>query len=208
MEPVQPRVPCVSRCSNCKLPKVETQRKAYTSPRSGFRPLAVCSPHNFELAQDYGAETCFDYRSPSCASDIKTYTKGNLKFVLDCITEVSSTTICYQAIGRAGGLYVALEIAQESILATRKTVKPNMVLAIAIFGKPILLDGGYARGPDPELRVFGRKWFEDVQHLLDQGKIRPHPVKIMSGGWDGILKALDSMRYRKVSGEKLVFKIE
>jgi hypothetical protein len=38
--------------------------------RSNLIPIATCSPRNFDLVTDYGAEIAFDYRTPTCAEDI------------------------------------------------------------------------------------------------------------------------------------------
>jgi len=70
---------------------------------SGLRPIATCSPKNFELVKSFGADAVFDYRSPSCIASIKENTRGNLKYVLDCISEPETTAFCYSCIGRAGG---------------------------------------------------------------------------------------------------------
>ena len=38
--------------------------------RSGYIPIATCSPHNFDLAKSRGAEEVFDYRAPNLAQTI------------------------------------------------------------------------------------------------------------------------------------------
>jgi NADPH:quinone reductase-like Zn-dependent oxidoreductase len=47
--------------------------------------LATASPKHHSLLSSYGAKHCFDYRSPSVASDILAAAGGNVSFVLDCI---------------------------------------------------------------------------------------------------------------------------
>ena len=86
-------------------------------------------------------------------------------------------------------------------------MKPDFVMGITMLGKRIALDRGYAREPDPEMREFGEKWFRQVQKMVDEGKIKSHPVRVMGGGFAGILKGLDLLRSRTVSGEKLVYRI-
>lgn len=56
-----------------------------------------------------GCTAAFDYHTPTCASDILAATKGELKFVLDCITTTDSMKLCYEAIGSAGGRYISLD---------------------------------------------------------------------------------------------------
>ena len=156
--------------------------------------------------KSYGAEEAFDYKSPTCATDIRTYTRNSLRYVLDTVAEAETMKLCYAAIGRAGGKYTALELYSED-LATRKMVKPDWVMGIEMLGKKIALEYGYAREPNAELRVFGEKWFRQVQRMVDEGRIRSHPVRVMGGGFEGILQGLDLMRNRTVSGEKLVYQI-
>ncbi|MCJ1406593.1 hypothetical protein MMC19_000659 [Ptychographa xylographoides] len=173
---------------------------------SGLRPLTTCSPKNFALVKSYGAEEAFDYKSPTCATDIRAYTKNTLSYALDCITEANTMQICYAAIGRAGGRYTGLEPYPE-LQHTRKAVKPDWVMALTIYGKKVALDGVYGRDACPEDRIFGRKWFATVQKLLDQGKLRSHPIKIGSGAFEGVLEGVDQMRKRTISGEKLVYRV-
>ena len=156
--------------------------------------------------KSYGAEEAFDYNSPTCAEDIKLYTKNSLKYVLDVITETKTMKLCYAAIGRAGGKHTGLEYVNEGLaLSMRRTVKSDWVIGLTLPGKGVALPGGYGSEPDPECREFGRKWFEAMQRLLDNGKIRSHPPCIMPGRFQGILEGVEMMRRREVSGEKLVY---
>lgn len=43
--------------------------------------------------------------------------------------------------------------------------------------------------------------------LLEQGKIQPHPHRVKEGGLEGILQGLQDLREKKVSGEKLVYRV-
>ncbi|KAI1323051.1 hypothetical protein F5Y16DRAFT_19975 [Xylariaceae sp. FL0255] len=53
----------------------------------GLHRLAVCSRRSTPLAVEYGAEMTFDYESPTCATDIKSYTKRRLGHVLDIVVD-------------------------------------------------------------------------------------------------------------------------
>jgi hypothetical protein len=52
-------------------------------------------------------------------------------------------------------------------------------------GKPIGWPPPLQRDADSSLREFAKAWFATVQHLLDQGKLKPHPLRLMSGGVGG-----------------------
>jgi hypothetical protein len=45
--------------------------------------------------------------------------------------------------------------------------------------------------------------------LLEQGKVKVHRPSInkYGKGFEGVLKGMDAMRHKKVSGEKLVFTV-
>lgn len=102
--------------------------------RSGLLPMAICSPRNYDLVKSYGAVEAFDYNSPSCASDIRTYTKNSLRYALDTITNAASMKLCYTAIGRAGGKYNALDLLPDQS-SMRNTVKADWVMSITLSGK-------------------------------------------------------------------------
>ena len=161
------------------------------------------------MVESYGAEKAFDYSSPTCAEDIRSYTKNTLQYVIDIIAEVKTTRHCYAAIGRAGGRYVGFElIPDELVKDMRKTVKPDWVLGIAMSGSEIAIGGGYGSKADPELRVFGCEWFRRVEALIHNGKIRSHPVSLQKGGLVAVIAGVQRMQRREVFGEKLVFRLE
>ncbi|KAG6364986.1 hypothetical protein INS49_006591 [Diaporthe citri] len=172
---------------------------------AGLRPIATCSPANFELATRFGAEMIFDYRSPTCAENIRAYTGNQLEYALDCVTQADTTQMCYASLGRAGGRYVALEPFRDSIAQSRSaTVEASWLMVLTIFGGQVALDGDYYRDTSPEDRKVGAELFAVVQGLLDRGLIDPHPVKVMPGGWHGVVEAVDTIRKQPQSGHKLV----
>lgn len=173
---------------------------------SGHKPIAVCSTKNFDLVRSYGAVKCFDYHAPTCAQDIRAYTKNTLAYILDPITEPKTTELCYAAMGRAGGKYCTLEAYAEEF-CTRKVVQPELVMGMAILGGRIALDYGYESEADPEKRVFGIGWYEEMQQLLDSGRLRNHPVRSFPGGYEGIMKGLQLLKTKQVSGEKLIVRL-
>ncbi|KUI71840.1 Enoyl reductase LovC [Cytospora mali] len=65
---------------------------------------------------------------PTCAADIRAHTRNSLRLVLDCIMTTDTMRLCYAAMGRAGGRYVALEPYSEAVAATRAVVRPDWIL--------------------------------------------------------------------------------
>ena len=153
--------------------------------------------------KSYGAVEVFDYNSSSCASDVRAYTKNSLRYVLDTITNPTTTKLCYAAIGQAGGKYSALDLLPE-VPDLRRTVRADWVMGITLSGKEIALGNGYEREPNLDHFKFGQKWFRTVQNLLDEGKLKPHPMRAAESGFEGILQGLDILRTQAISGQKLV----
>ncbi|CZR58351.1 related to toxD gene [Phialocephala subalpina] len=171
---------------------------------AGLIPIATCSRRSSEMVKSFGAEEVFDYNDPNCAADIRAYTKNSLKYVLDCIATSSTIKLCYAAIGRLGGKYTALEMPPLAA-GLRQNIKLDRILGMMVLGKEIELSEGYHRPADPECHAFGLKWYKLVQELIDEGKLRPHPYKVMDGGFEGILEGLDLLREGKNQGTKLVY---
>ncbi|KAH8596198.1 putative zinc-binding dehydrogenase family oxidoreductase [Bisporella sp. PMI_857] len=137
------------------------------------------------LLKHIGVDAVFDYNSPTCVDDIRAYTKKSLRHALDTMTDL------YPEFGH-----------------TRQTVKPEMLMGLAIGGGKIALDRGYQSDPNPQFRKFGKRWFRTIQGLSDDGKIIPHPIKLVPGKFEGILEGLEILERRGVSGEKMVVSIE
>ncbi|KAK4206769.1 major facilitator superfamily domain-containing protein [Rhypophila decipiens] len=174
---------------------------------SGAGVIAVCSPHNFGLVKGYGADFVFDYADPETPSRIRQVTNGELEYGLDVIADTESVGTCQAAISRYGGILTVLEKydwAQEQSSLRRKTVDVRFPLALEIFGKELKLSNGYERPSSEERRKEARKWFEVYQRLLDEGKLRPHPVKVLESGWQSILDGLGVLKSGSVSGYKIV----
>ncbi|CAG8973050.1 hypothetical protein HYALB_00010824, partial [Hymenoscyphus albidus] len=169
----------------------------------GHIPLTTCSPANFGLVKSRGAEVVWDYKSPTCAQDIKEYTGDELELILDPMTEAKTQRLCYQAMGRGGGRYIALEVWQD-MNHTRESIEPTFIMGCSIIGNPIPLGNGYGSEADPEKRVFGIKYYRDIQKLFDARKLVPHPTRIIPGEWQGVLDGIELLKSRSISAEKLV----
>ncbi|KAJ5682113.1 Polyketide synthase enoylreductase [Penicillium maclennaniae] len=173
----------------------------------GHRVITTCSPRNFELVKSYGADLVFDYKSPTCAQDIRSATKNALRHVLDPFAESKTVRLCQDAIGRTGGRYCALE-QYTAELISRKTVKHELVMGGAIAGKGVDLPVPYGIPPRPEIGEWARPWYRTLQTLIDTGKLRPCPQSVLPGRFDGILKGLEMLKRGDVSGKKLIVSLE
>jgi aspyridone synthetase trans-acting enoyl reductase len=185
----------------------ESVNSIYKVPiSSGLAVIATCSPHNFDLVKSLGATAVFDYRSQSCAKDIRDFSKDSLSIVLDCITDATTMKICYEAMGSCGGKYTGLD-AFPMRIHTRNDITPHWIFVATMFGEPLDMKGPYKRRARRQDVTFVTDWFVTVQDLLDNGLLKPHPIRVMPGGLGRVAEGIAELRLGKVSGEKLVYKI-
>lgn len=173
----------------------------------GHRPIATCSPSNFELVKSYGADTTFDYHAPDVAAEIRAHTKNRLKHVLDCISTAETMEFCFAAIGRTGGSYVCLEDYSRRVAKLRPTVRADWIFQPVLYGRAVAWPAPYAREADQRMISFGRRANQEARELLEQGKLRSHPVLLQQGGFEGVLTGADLLRRKLISGVKVVCRI-
>ncbi|KAK4150736.1 chaperonin 10-like protein [Chaetomidium leptoderma] len=173
---------------------------------SGYRVITTCSPKNFELVQEYGAEKAFDYHSPTCGEEIRAYTKNSLEYALDIITEARTIRQCYAAIGRGGGRYVGFELLPDDLIATmHKTVKADWVIGLEATGLELELPGGYYRKENPELHAWIHTWIKRFAALYEAGKLKPHPMRVNQGGLAKVIDGIGTLQRKEVHAQKLVY---
>ena len=170
---------------------------------SGMDPITTCSPHNFTLVRSRGAGAVFDYADPDTPAAIKKYTGGQLKHVLDCISDAQSVEACFGALARVGGRYVSLELVPDEMLAKRRAVRSRLVMAFEILGEAVKLPGDYGKPANSAKRELGKRFFAIFQRLLNEGKLVPHPTQRVDGGLEGIAGGLQLLKSGNLSGKKL-----
>ncbi|KAL2071168.1 hypothetical protein VTL71DRAFT_12403 [Oculimacula yallundae] len=149
----------------------------------GMVPITTCSPRNFDRVKALGAVAVFDYHQPDCGSEIHTFTKDHLGYAIDCITDTS------------GGQYVGLDpfpIRSH----TRRSIKPNWIIAFTLLNKPLNWKRPFLREAKPQDREFGERWFKIIQELLDQEAIEAHPYEERAGGLEGVIDGLAKCSFR------------
>ncbi|KAG4266959.1 hypothetical protein FPRO04_04571 [Fusarium proliferatum] len=172
---------------------------------AGYTPVVTCSPSNNSLCESFGAEICFDYHSPSCGADIRVQTGNKLRHVLDCVVDISTMKMSYDAIGSSGGAYVALEAIPTNIKYTRRDIRANWLMAPSILGTPVNKKGAYGRPSMPEHRQFGTYLFALAEKWLQDGSIKHHPIEVREGGLRSIREGIDDLRRGNVHAKKLVY---
>jgi NADPH:quinone reductase-like Zn-dependent oxidoreductase len=172
---------------------------------AGFRVIATCSPRSFDLVKSFGADAVFDYASPTCAAEIKAYTRNSLRLVIDCITTPDTTRLCYEALGRSGGRYVALDPYSMAVAGTRSVVKADWVFGMDLLGEDVAWPAPHGRSADPVAIRFGILWNKTLQTLLNSGQILTHPQQVRDTGLAGALEGIFEIRSAKGLPYKLVY---
>jgi hypothetical protein len=127
--------------------------------------------------------------------------------VLDCITTPETTKLCYAAMGRSGGRYVALDPFSDAVAATRAVVRPGWVFGLEPLGDEIAWPAPHSRKPNPTARKFLQVWHLTMEGLVKRGHVRFHPQVVREGGLAGALEGLDDMRKKRVVGQKLIYNL-
>ena len=68
--------------------------------------------------------------------------------------------------------------------------------------------GGNKTPSIPEDFEFARMLFGIIEQVLAEGMIKPHPGKVGPNGLEGALHGLLDMKNDKVTGQKLVYRVE
>lgn len=170
---------------------------------SGLQVIVTCSPHNFDLVKSLGADSVFDYKSPTCVSDIRAASDNNIRHIFDCISTPATAQVSADCFGPNGGKYSALHPIRDF---PRSDVSTVFTSAYTIFGEQ------FRYGPNeipakPEDYEFGVKFWALAQELLASGKIKPHPYRVWPGRLEGILEGIKALEEEKVSGFKIVYRI-
>lgn len=60
----------------------------------------------------------------------------------------------------------------------------------------------------PENYEFTKEFWQITQGLLATGKLKPHPINLGKEGLVGVFEGMQQSRLGKVSGEKLVYRVD
>lgn len=174
---------------------------------SGLQVIATAGAHNHDYVKSLGADKVFDYKSPTCAADIRKYTNNKLKYAMDCISEGSAPQITAEAMSSDGGIYTnLLNLTADKVQPYNSAVEVKSTLAYTIVGEKFFF-GKQEVPAKPEDEAFAKKFWALSRDLLAEGKVKVHKPSVnkYGEGLEGVLKGLDAMKEGKVSGEKLVF---
>jgi NADPH:quinone reductase-like Zn-dependent oxidoreductase len=175
---------------------------------SGYAPIAVTSTASAALSLKYGAVGAAIYTSPNCVQKIKEMAKGRpIKKVMDCITSGESAAHCFAAMARTGGRYACLEELDGSF-QTRRAIRTKAVMGYEGLGVSVDLGATpYSRNANQQLFEVTARVTAEMQNVINDGLVKPHPIKEIPGKWEGIVKGLGLIQRGEVRGQKLVVRI-
>ncbi|MCJ1252152.1 hypothetical protein MMC30_009390 [Trapelia coarctata] len=177
--------------------------------QSGLTVVTTASPRNHPLCKELGADAVFDYNDPTCAEQISDYTKNKLHHAFDTISNEQTAAICAAALSSSSSGSKIYSNLMPIDKLPRDDVQNNCTLAYSSLGEDFKIGekGQEMPGKNEDLE-FASKFWSIAEELLSEGKVKPHPVDLRPGGLKGVLEGLDEMRKGKVSGKKLVYRIE
>jgi len=154
--------------------------------------------------QSLGATEAFDYNDPDAASKIRSLTNNTLRLAWDTISEESSAKFCADALSSdKGGRYGSI----LPVKCPRDDVESVSTLMYTVFGEEFEFAGNKVPASKEDFE-FAREFMAITERLLAEGKLKPHAEKVGEGGLEGVLKGLDDLKTGKVSGSKLVYRVD
>lgn len=132
-----------------------------------------------------GADRVFDYKAPSCASDIRTLTNDSLQHCLDCISTPESVKLCANSLsGTHPGYYASLLGLPKF---PRDDVTVSGIMAYTIFGEAYTKFNKVTEANHDDYE-FGVEFWKLAQELLSARKLKTHPIQVEQGGLNGVLR--------------------
>jgi NADPH:quinone reductase-like Zn-dependent oxidoreductase len=177
--------------------------------QSGLEVITTCSPRNFDYVKSLGADEVFDYSAAGVGQKIREYTANKLFYAYDTISEKGSDQVCADALSSEQQLDGS-KPQYCSILGVkfpRSDVDAHVTLGYTIFGEAFEKFGNKFPAK-PQDFEFQKTFLPVAEKLLEQKKIKPHRYEVRPGGLDGILDGLKDLEDGKISGVKVVYRID
>lgn len=180
---------------------------------SGLTVITTSSPRNFEYLKSLGADAVYDYHEDveTLAQKIKESTNNKLTLSWDCSPTEESARLCVLAMSDSekGKYSSLLPINPDFIKKYNPVVESEFTLGYSSFGESFTRNGRTFEAK-PEDRKFAGTFWEVSKDLLADGRIKVAKIAVDQGGkgLEGVLKGLEDMKQGRVSGTKLVYRIE
>ncbi|EJT99391.1 GroES-like protein [Dacryopinax primogenitus] len=165
---------------------------------SGLKVIVTSSPSNFSYLKSLGATEVFDYSDPDVVEKVKEASGGGVGWALDTYCEKGCTLLSAKCFAPEGGKITTL-------LPINPEDYPDWPANVTLERTLIYT----ALDPKNAAECAGlEEWYTHLPQLVEQGKVRPQPLKKFEGGLSGLTEALDYVRTGKVRREKVVLSWE
>ncbi|KAJ5812283.1 hypothetical protein N7474_008584 [Penicillium riverlandense] len=171
---------------------------------AGYTVITTCSPRNFGLVRQRGANEAFDYKDPEVGQKINDYTQNRLRYAWDCIGTDDAARTCAEALTSCPGARFGTIRGPK---LSRDDVKYTATMAYVGIGEDYEKAGKWSRDNQAHAQ-WQQTFWKMARNLLAQGKLQVHQVRVGKSGLQGVLEGLKELEEGAVSGEKLVYLIE
>ncbi|KAJ6436751.1 ribonuclease H [Purpureocillium lavendulum] len=158
---------------------------------SGAYVYTTCSQHNFELVKGFGADITCDYHELETADLLREMSGDAITIALDCIANEHSAKFCYRSLSTQGGDYS--HVNELPPVPRPKNIQRHFVGAFTVLGEEFLY-GNRRYDAEPTDKFLMENFVSVVEGLPADKSIRPHNLKIESGGLGGVLEGMDRLR--------------
>lgn len=147
---------------------------------------------------------------------IREASNGSITKVLDTVATTSTAAICGAAFSseqtksatqhrkdKENRTYCSL----LDVKCPRDDVDSVFFLGYSMSGESYILETDEFPAW-PEDLEFARRWIRVAERLWAEGKWKPHPEKVEGGGLLGCVDGMEEMRRGRVSGVKLVYRVD
>ncbi|KAJ4142121.1 hypothetical protein NW754_014912 [Fusarium falciforme] len=171
--------------------------------QSGYTVITTCSPRNFDYVRSLGADAVIDYHAADAGNQIRSLTDDQLEFAWDTVSVAQSAAICADALTTSP----QRQPIYGTILPTRsprEDVETVSTVMYTAFGKDFKFGPVEMPASEDDFR-FGKQFFQLVEDLVAQRRIRPHHLRVRDDGLEGLIQGLEDLEMGKVRAEKLVY---
>ncbi|KAI0528349.1 putative zinc-binding oxidoreductase ToxD [Xylaria digitata] len=162
------------------------------------------------IVKDRGADMVFDYRIPKVGQKIYETSHGSITKVLDTVNTDSTAAICAAAFSSQLDAHRTKDLIYCNLLGIdcpRDDVKSVFFLGYSLSGELYIFETEEFPA-QPEDLQFAKKWMPIVENLWAGGKLKNYPEKIRGRGLLGCINGMEDMRQGRVSGVKLVYRVD
>ncbi|CZR62473.1 related to Zn-dependent oxidoreductases [Phialocephala subalpina] len=172
--------------------------------------LATASKTHHEALKAYGAREVFDYRDPEISSKLLEAAGGEIPFVLDCIGSKNGSIIPISKFAKKRAKVAVL--LPVIIKDASETEAPEYGMSVEDSAN--WAEGVVSRGVRTHFYLKNGLFKDKLQSeimptLLAEGIVRPNKYRIIEGKTlkERAQGAIDALRRKEVSGERLVWRI-